>query len=172
LKGRVGYFAYDACDASRYDRVVRSRRRFRGLVKLDRGFVLELSGSCSCCESHDVRGLVGCAGRAERICDNCLELCREILRDEPRSSRSQPNISAEEFQRDVADVLESVVKNIRDEPRLDRVPRTVTPPNRSDVDINRCTFCRAHRKDVVKLINGPRVSICDGCVDEAIAVIT
>jgi hypothetical protein len=152
-----------------------------GLVKLDRGFVLELAGWCSFCGSQrsDVRGLVGCAGCAERICDNCLELCREIIREElgedKPSNAVQPSLSAEEFQRDVADVLESVATSFPDEAQLAKLRRALAPakhsPNRVAVDIHRCTFCGAERKDVVKLIAGPRVFICDVCVYEATAVV-
>jgi len=35
----------------------------------------------------------------------------------------------------------------------------------------RCSFCGADRRDVAKLIAGPRVFICDGCTGEATALL-
>jgi hypothetical protein len=35
-----------------------------------------------------------------------------------------------------------------------------------------CSFCDKHRREVTKLISGPRVFICDGCVGEAVGVMS
>ncbi len=107
-----------------------------GLVRLDRGFVLALAGSCSFCgkDRADVKALVGTAGRAQRICDECIDLCREIIREElgDRPPRAvQPSLGVEEFQRDVADVLESVAKSTPDEDQLAKLRRALTPTNHS-----------------------------------------
>lgn len=138
-------------------------------MKLSRGFMLARTGSCSLCNQDraDVRALIGTADGAERICDECIELCGRIVSDETKTP-TRARMSAEEFQRDVADVLESVVKT-KTIPEMPRPP--ITRRVDSSVDISRCTFCGAHRKDVVKLINSSSASICDVCVDEATAVI-
>jgi hypothetical protein len=48
--------------------------------------------------------------------------------------------------------------------RRDRVP--------PDPGLLRCTFCGQDQKHVKKLIAGPSVYICDGCVDLALTVLT
>jgi ATP-dependent protease Clp ATPase subunit len=36
---------------------------------------------------------------------------------------------------------------------------------RSERQVLRCTFCRKHKDDVTRLIAGPKVFICDECVE-------
>jgi hypothetical protein len=43
---------------------------------------------------------------------------------------------------------------------------------RPDPGLLHCTFCGRHQKQVKKLIAGPSVYICDGCVDLALVVIS
>src|SRR6266478_540675 len=43
---------------------------------------------------------------------------------------------------------------------------------RPDPGLLHCTFCGKHQKQVTKLIAGPSVYICDGCVDLAKVVLS
>jgi ClpX C4-type zinc finger len=149
-----------------------------GLVKLDRGFVLKLAGSCSFCgkDRADVRALIGTAGRSERICDECIDLCREIIREDLRPQpQPQPSRvveqSDEEFQQELAEILQRVAQLCPDDYRWDELRQKLEPRRPGISDGYRCTFCGAQRKDVMKLVSGPRVFVCDVCVDEATAVV-
>jgi len=48
-----------------------------GLVRLERNFMLSIAGSCSFCgkDRREARALVGTAGHATKICDECVDLC-------------------------------------------------------------------------------------------------
>jgi thiol-disulfide isomerase/thioredoxin len=74
----------------------------------------------------------------------------------------------------VSDVLRRLVEE-RESSRSDALLndlRRSFEPARSPIDMFTCSFCGAHRKDVVKLISGPRVFICDTCVADATAVVS
>ena len=55
-----------------------------GVVRLERTFVMSLAGSCAFCgkDRAEVHALVGTAGHASRICDECVGLCCEIIGEE------------------------------------------------------------------------------------------
>jgi len=45
---------------------------------------------------------------------------------------------------------------------------TIIPPrSRPRIDDLTCSFCDKSQRDVVKLIAGPTVYICDGCIGDA-----
>ena len=155
-----------------------------GLIRLERSFVLSLAGSCSFCAKrrNEVHALVGTAGHAEKICDECVGLCCEILADEvgvptsrePHASVA-PSLEDEQFQQHVGAILERIAAEreaARQDLLLDQLRHSLKPERRLDLDAYRCTFCGAHRREVVKLVSGPRVFICDTCVGEATALVT
>lgn len=181
-----------------YDHVVLSRRRFMfllggattglwlastGLVRLDRNFLLSLAGEFSFCgkDRAEVRALVGTAGHATKICDECVGLCCEIIGEDigiqsPRDVHSYvpPNLEDETFQERVAEILRRFAderESLRTDTLLNDLRRSFNPVRNASLETFRCSFCDAHQKDVVKLISGPRVFICDTCVADATAVV-
>jgi ATP-dependent protease Clp ATPase subunit len=151
-----------------------------GLLSLQRHFVLALGGACSFCgkDGTEIRALAGVTGRAHRICDECVGLCFEILGEEPAfvvqdadarrppPSPAQPADALDDLLRGLASPqadLELVMAELRR--RLDGERR------RSPADFS-CSFCDALRRDVPKLISGPRVFICDACVGDAAGIVS
>jgi hypothetical protein len=82
-----------------------------GLVRLDRGFVLALAGSCSFCgkDRAQTNALLGTAGCSVKICDECVGLCCEIISEEMDLSAHEPrreghpSVEDEAFQQRVAE---------------------------------------------------------------------
>lgn len=179
--------------AARYNGLVATRRRFlwlvgassagifmarTGLIELPRNMVLQLAGTCSFCgkDRREVFGLAGIMSRAERICDECIGLCFDILGEEieeiekaARVAGKPPMAAAEgEFER----LLLSASSDPAADPReiVARLQQLVAPPDRR-VDLGvrdfHCSFCDRSRSDVRKLISGPRVFICDDCTGDA-----
>jgi len=155
-----------------------------GLVRLERAFVLSLAGSCSFCskDRSEVYALVGTAGRSEKICDECVGLGCDIVAaemggiytppDAHRSSRSTPD--DEQFQQRVGEALDRLATG-RETPHGDALQsdlrRIIESVRHMPFDLDRCSFCDAHRNNVMKLVSGPRVFICDTCLGEATAVV-
>lgn len=155
-----------------------------GLVRLERSFMLSLAGSCSFCgkDRAEVHALVGTAGHSEKICDECVGLCCDILGEEvgiqaPRDVHryAPPSFDDEQFQQHVGEILQRLAaerETSRSDGLRNDLRRSFDPGRHAPLDMFRCSFCGAHRKDVMKLISGPRVFICDTCVGEATAVVT
>jgi len=148
-----------------------------GLVRLERRFVLALGGSCSFCgkDRAEVQTLVGTFGRPEKICDECAGLCCEIIAEELEHEDPawQPTPPSPEEEARLAEILRSFdVENVeRLREKLLADARHLLEPQNVAVAELHCTFCGAHRRDVRKLISGPRVFICDLCVADATAVV-
>jgi hypothetical protein len=154
-----------------------------GLVRLERRFVMSLAGPCSFCgkDRAEVKALVGTAGHATRICDECLGLCWDIIGEEIRLTPPSElhgyeplSFEDEQFQERVGEVLRGLAdarEASRRDALLNDLHRSLEPAQRTWIDFQ-CSFCGAHRKDVVKLISGPRVFICDVCVADATAVVS
>lgn len=158
-----------------------------GLVRLQRSFVLSLAGSCSFCGKarEEVHALVGTIGHATKICDDCVEMCCDILGEEvgqlpPREARvdAPPSVEDEQFQQSVGEVLQrfevqAELEAWRSDVLLGDLRRALEArARRLSRDDFCCSFCSASRKDVAKLISGPRVFICDACVGDATAVVS
>ena len=156
-------------------------------MRLERSFVLSLAGSCSFCGKarEEVHALVGTAGHATKICDECIGLCCEILDEEvgqapPRDARAYPppSVEDEQFEQSVGEVLQrfaaqAELESWRNDVLLGDLRHALEArARRRLLDEFSCSFCGASRKDVVKLISGPRVFICDGCVGDATAVVS
>jgi hypothetical protein len=154
-----------------------------GLVRLERGFVLAIAGTCSFCGKHnrEVRALVGTARVPHRICDECLSLCLEIVSegmglDPPRDMHGHlvPSLDDEEHQDYFAEILRRLADHHESPHRdalLDDLRHALDTPLKP-IDGLYCSFCGKARRDVAKLISGTRVFICDGCVGDAGAVVT
>lgn len=52
-----------------------------GLIELPRRMVLQLAGTCSFCgqRPEEVFAILGVPGRNERICDECLGMCLDVV---------------------------------------------------------------------------------------------
>ncbi|HTR55613.1 MAG TPA: ClpX C4-type zinc finger protein [Kofleriaceae bacterium] len=190
-------FVSSRCDVIVYNRGVLSRRRFMflvggaatglwlvstGLVRLERTFVLSVAGSCSFCgkDRAQTHALVGTAGNATRICDECVGLCCDILHEEgigaPRDPlRYTANAEDERFQQRIDDIvqrLKEAHQAANREALLGDLRRSFDPQGASKLTDFSCSFCGLERREVNKLISGPRVFICDGCVGDAVAVVS
>jgi hypothetical protein len=151
-----------------------------GLIRLERRLVLALGGECSFCgkKHREVRTLLGTFDRPWKICDECVELCTSILaeeRDWASRRRAAPppplDAAADAADATVAETLRRLAEEPgREDSILDDLRRSFTPRPRV-VEEFRCSFCDADRRDVEKLIAGPRVFICDGCSADAAAVV-
>jgi len=146
-----------------------------GLVRLERTFMLSLAGSCSFCgkDRAQVHALVGTAGNSTKICDDCVGLCWEILSEEAGIPASRnvhqqvpPCLEDEEFQQRVGPILERLAtesESSHSDLLLNDLRRAFEQRHQASFDF-RCSFCGAERREVMKLISGPRVFICDACV--------
>jgi hypothetical protein len=122
-----------------------------------------------------VKGLAGVVGRPQRICDECLELCFDILVDEDdlqrlaERGRSQPAARERSLEE-----LEEILRASRGNGELDESKfneliaglrrRLDGPlPRTHHLDFV-CSFCDRSQKEVRKLIAGPTVYICDACI--------
>jgi hypothetical protein len=148
-----------------------------GLVRLERRFVMALAGSCSFCGKRrtETKMLVGTFGRPWRICDECVQLCCEIIAEELTMESLPPATCLDSSARDehIAEMLRCLIEEtdeFRKQGLLGDV-RHALHSEASHIDEFRCSFCDAHRRDVRKLIAGPRVFICGECVVDATAVV-
>ena len=154
-----------------------------GLLRLDRRFVLALSGSCSFCTKRagELISLAGMVGRPTRICNECLGVCWQILAEDPQmreralqSSRVEHPPAAppdDELSRMLRD-LEPAEAEAKLESILAEVRRQFDGGQTWRLADYQCSFCDGHRRDVAKLISGPRVFICDGCIAGATAILS
>jgi len=152
-----------------------------GLIELPTRMVLQMAGTCSFCgkDRREVFGIAGVVGRGERICDECVGLCFDIIAEEMEEQRKArlamgapgPALSSwgdDELERllrsansdsgaDPRELIEKI------QARLDSASGRARPVVR---DFH-CSFCDRSRQDVRKLISGPRVFICDDCAGDA-----
>jgi ATP-dependent protease Clp ATPase subunit len=148
-------------------------------------FVLAYTGSCSFCgkDRSEVRALVGTVGRAASICSECIGLCWDILAEEvdraaPGDLWGDVEVDAVRVGDEAFEALTTAVLRRLAETREARNAAAMNDtrgsfdPVRRAMDGFRCSFCDAHRADVLKLVSGPRVFICDRCVCDATAVVT
>jgi ClpX C4-type zinc finger len=145
-----------------------------GLLRLERRFVLQLGGSCTFCRKDGGKALAlaGVVGRPARICDGCIALCCQILAEESLGVPDRPIIDTAD-----EDDLDGLLRDpaLQDPTgNLDAILARLR--QRMDGNMSRrfadfqCSFCDAHRRDVAKLISGPLVFICEGCIGDAVSV--
>jgi hypothetical protein len=144
-----------------------------GLVQLESRFVLAVAGACSFCrKGHaEVQSLLGSVGRPHKICDECVTLCCDILSEEgcPRPpGRLASDVTAAADEARIAELL----RRAADVHALAAVAAALAgeAPWHAYGDFS-CSFCGAERREVAKLISGPGVFICEGCVGDAAAIV-
>jgi hypothetical protein len=150
-----------------------------GLLQLQRRFAVALGGSCSFCgkRATDVSTLAGVVTRSVRICDECVSLCCDILAEESLDVRGENHSSPSD---DVVseDELSQLLRSLDKEsaPKIDGIlsalRRRLDGDRLKSIHDFQCSFCDADRRDVAKLISGPRVFICDACVGDATALVS
>jgi hypothetical protein len=142
--------------------------------------VLQVAGTCSFCgkDPREVFGIAGVVGEDTRICDECIGLCVDILaeqleeQEKARLAATKPD-SARPSTGD--DELDRLMRSAGTSPDVD--PREVIqriqarlapdPGARHIGNLGHCSFCDRSRRDVRKLITGPRVFICEDCTGDA-----
>jgi ATP-dependent protease Clp ATPase subunit len=111
---------------------------------------------CSFCGKRrgEVRKLI--SGPRVFICNECVVLCREIIGPRPPPQADEPDRSG----RTTVDLPAQPVPDDED------VTAETRPP-----DEQHCSFCGQPKADVARLVTGPTVYICNGCVELAEDVI-
>jgi len=161
-------------------------------------FIVSRTGTCSFCgqRNQEASAFAGIAGRAHRICGMCLSLCLDVMceydkREERAALAAQ--LAAFEPRREFdekmvqklrAGDVEGVVEDLRergysnvDVAEIRALLDSRQNPRSCPIHAGRvdgaaegaCSFCDSARKEVVKLIEGPGVTICDRCIDDASA---
>ena len=158
-----------------------------GLVSLPAEMVFAMSGSCSFCgkEAREIFGLAGVTHRNGRVCNECIELCFDILAEEigigpPAPSHAESNAVIPEAALTDSQLLDELSRHVaagkRGDPLVDALAAAlaqyeemVTRPSSPTPRIEdlACSFCDKNQREVAKLIAGPTVYICDGCVGDA-----
>jgi ClpX C4-type zinc finger len=161
-----------------------------GLIQLPKRMVISISGQCSFCgkASREVFGLAGVMSRPTRICNECIDICLEILSDDLHLHPPPPAPPPDEHL--VSDEI-SVAFDF--EPiglaRGTRMPQTraeleafieqarklldqsETKPRRRDNELS-CSFCDRKQAETGRLIAGAQSYICDVCIFDAAALIS
>jgi ClpX C4-type zinc finger protein len=115
----------------------------------------------------------GVAQTIRRV-DGLLEPERTRRLSSPTGARTEPPSSeTEQFQDRVAEILRKIEAEhgASSDALLSDLRRSLEQRPVS-MDWFRCSFCSEHRSEVLKLISGPRVFICDRCVGDAAAILT
>jgi ClpX C4-type zinc finger protein len=161
-----------------------------GLIQLPRKMVISLSGRCSFCgkEAKDVFGLAGVISRPTRICNECIDICFEIMIDDilvmavpPHPSvsieRSESTISVEYDPDELIPNVKAPQTKAEMKSFIDQLHRLLDqsitdrhPPKKSDELL--CSFCDLGKSEVKKLIAGPQSYICDLCIGDAAALLS
>lgn len=156
-----------------------------GLLQLPGAMVLKLGGVCSFCgkRAGDIRGFAGVGGRPVRVCDECVQLCLDIIAEEdwatgnawrrpppPRreASRAEARAFADSLGIETgSDPFESLWAAFE---REIGVPpgANATPRPRSELA---CSFCDKLQRETRKMIAGPSVYICEACIGDAATVL-
>ena len=161
-----------------------------GFIQLPRRMVIAISGHCSFCSksANEVFGLAGITGRQARVCNECIDICLEILADDLAyySKQSLPPISETQTSAIIASSIDPELTELL---RYGRKPQTEEElsalmkqvqelMNRSQARANNmgnaelsCSFCDRKQSETSKLIAGPQVYICDRCIGDAAALI-
>ena len=158
-----------------------------GLVRLPDTVVFAMSGSCSFCgkEAREIFGLAGVTYRNVRICDECINLCLEIIVEETDIKFSLPawaEPDADRLDEGINDpeLLAQLVRRLVAGERGDRlIDALATAIARSDEALNvpprsgflECSFCDKPQGEAMTMVAGPTAYICDGCVGDAGALL-
>ena len=142
--------------------------------------VLQMAGKCSFCgrDRREVFGIAGIVGREQRICDECIGLCFDILAEEMKDQAkdrfevAHAGAGASWTDDELEKLLRAASSDSGVDPRdlIGQIQaRLESPSERKQVAYRdfHCSFCDRSRQDVRKLISGPRVFICDDCAGDA-----
>lgn|SRR5262245_61174512 len=165
-----------------------------GLIQIPKRMVIALSGQCSFCgkNAKEVFGLAGVAGRSVRICNECIDICLEIYRDDllygeysptpvpppppPDVVVSSDNAEAFDFvftglarDRWVPRTKEELEGLMAELGKLLNQPATDMPKTEHHSLV--CSFCDRKAAEVQKLVAGPQIYICELCVGDALAIL-
>jgi ATP-dependent protease Clp ATPase subunit len=160
-----------------------------GFIQLPRQMVISFSGRCSFCgkEARDVFGLAGIITRPTRICNECIDICFEIMIGDillmavppPPSVQIEAAESVITIDYDLDELIPNVkapqskaeMKSFIDQLHrlLDQSETNRDSPKKSDELL--CSFCDLGESEVKKLIAGPQSYICDLCVGDAAALL-
>src|SRR5262245_43005006 len=140
-----------------------------GLIELPGRFAIELRGECSFCGKHarEVASLLGLRGRAQRVCDECIGLCMDILDPSGGLEPAPPGEDAtlsEDLDAILAELEELERLNPELYAKVDEALDHTTAPAMPTFPPTNCSFCDAHHTEIGKLIAGPNDYICDVCV--------
>lgn len=125
------------------------------------------TGTCSFCgkDARIARTMIGTTAVAPRICDDCiglagciiLQMVGDRIEERPASQLEPEHVSAA-----VARLITKVAAG--------ELPRSTTKVDVPEWPF-RCNFCWADQADVATLVSGPRVFICERCVEDAVAFV-
>jgi len=161
----------------------------KGLIQLSRRMVIAFSGRCSFCNkaAETVFGLAGVIGRPDRVCNECTQVCLDILKDDPIAmtgrAASPPSdylMSDDPFElsdSEIEELLQRVEQSRTDAELATQLEQlrgllggmSVKPRHK---DVLACSFCDRSQHETHKLIAGPSTFICDLCVGDAAALIS
>ena len=155
-----------------------------GLVRLPCRLVFAMSGSCSFCgkEAREIFGLAGVTHRNVRVCDECINLCLQIIVEEsdirpPLGAGSDSDADPLDERINDPELLAQLARRLAASERVNRLidalataivcsDDAVIVPPRSGLQIE-CSFCDKPERQATKLIAGPTVYICEGCIGDA-----
>jgi ClpX C4-type zinc finger len=152
-----------------------------GLLRMPGKMVFAMSGACSFCgkELREIFGLAGVAHRNIRVCDECINLCLKIIVEESHIMPAGAEPDADPFDERINDpeLLAQLARRLAAAERVNRLidaletaivrfDDAVIVPPRSGFQIE-CSFCDKPEREAMKLIAGPTVYICDGCIGDA-----
>jgi hypothetical protein len=157
-----------------------------GMVRLPDTVVFAMSGSCSFCgkEASEIFGLAGVTYRNVRICDECINLCLEIIVEETeiREKTAWADPDADRLDEGINDpeMLAQLVRRLGAGERGNRLINTLAKAIARSADASNvpqrsgfpeCSFCDKPQDEAMKLIAGPTVYICDSCIGDAGALL-
>ena len=158
-----------------------------GMVRLPDTVVFAMSGSCSFCgkEAREIFGLAGVTYRNVRICDECINLCLEIIVEETDIKFSllawaEPDADRLDEGINDPELLAQLVRRLAAGERGNRLINTLAKAIARSADASNvpersgfleCSFCDKPQDEAMKLIAGPTAYICDGCVGDAGALL-
>lgn|SRR5262245_28429808 len=165
-----------------------------GLLELPRQMIITISGQCSFCgkDAREVFGLAGVLSRHARICNECIEICLEILMED--ALRNNLNINAplqsDHFFQTTAnwdafdfegigmmrsDVLRRIGVDL--DAFMEIIKKHLDQSNPlhqakpKEISHLTCSFCDRNQRETKKLIAGTQTYICEVCTGDAAALI-
>jgi hypothetical protein len=163
-----------------------------GLIRLSRRMVIAFAGRCSFCNkaAGTVFSLAGAIGRPDLVCNECIQICLDILGDDTivttRHGASRPANSLksddpfEPSDSEIEELLRHAERSRSDAELLSQLEQIRgllagtrgTGPKARHQETLACSFCDRNQHETQKLIAGPGTFICDGCVADAAALIS